>query len=85
MAEEIVFAGDEASSRLSRMTERGTLRRLGPGVYTTDLDDPAEEVCRRNWLPITANFCPGAIIADRSARSGEPGPDGDLFVVARQA
>lgn len=83
-AEEIVFAGDVVSSRLSRMVQRGTLRRLGTGVYSTNLDDPAEEVCRRNWLPITANFCPGAIIADRSARTGEPGPKGDLFVVAQR-
>ncbi len=82
--EQIIFAGDEASSRLSRMTERGLLRRLGPGVYSTNLDDPAEDVCRRNWLPITAKFCPGAVIADRSARTGQPGPDGDLFVVAER-
>jgi hypothetical protein len=83
-ADEIIFAGDEASSRLSRMVERGALRRLGPGVYSTNLDDPAEEVCRSNWLPITANFCPGAVIADRSARTGQPGPDGELFVVAQR-
>lgn len=82
--EEIIFAGDEASSRLSRMIERGSLRRLGSRVYSTNLDDPAEDVCRRNWLPITANFCPSAVIADRSARTGQPGPGGDLFVVAER-
>ena len=66
------------------MIGRGLLRRLGPGVYSTNLDDPAEDVCRRNWLPITAKFCPGVVIADRSARTGQPGPDGDLFVVAKR-
>lgn len=81
----VIFAGEDDASRLSRMVRRGELRRLGTGVYTTNLADPAEEVCRRNWLSITAHFCPGAVISDRSARLGQPDPGGNLFVVANRA
>jgi hypothetical protein len=82
MADEILFSGDEPSFRLSRMARRGKLRRLGTGVYTPNLDEPPEPVCRRNWALIAAHFCPGALVADRSARLGQPDLAGNLFVVA---
>jgi hypothetical protein len=76
----VVRAGDHDSATLSRATARGTLRRLGPGLYTGEVDrDPAEVVRAHLWV-ITAALVPGAVLVDRSAATGGRPVDGVLFV-----
>jgi hypothetical protein len=66
----------------SRATRRGDLRRLARGLYTTNLDEPAEQLVRRRWLDVAAIYFPGAVIVDRSAIDGRPAEDGSLFLDA---
>ncbi len=77
---EVVFAGERPSATLSDAVRRGELRRLGRGVYTSNLVDDPAEIAMRNWLPITAHRFPGAVVTDRSARRALPERDGHLFV-----
>lgn len=77
-----VFPADAAPrSTVSDAVQRGTLRRLTRGLYTRNLDDPPEQVVRRNLWDVVAALYPGALIADRSARLGRPTEDGSLFLV----
>jgi Fic/DOC family len=78
LAEPEVFrAADAAASRAMR---RGELRRLARGLYTANLDEPAEQLVGRNWIEVANLYFPGAVIADRSAVEGRPAPDGSLFL-----
>lgn len=59
---------------------RGEIRRLARGLYTWNLDEPAEQLIRRKWMEVAAIYFPGAVIVDRSAVDGRPSEDGSLFL-----
>ena len=64
----------------SRAAARGEIRRLARGLYTTNLDEPAEQLVRRRWYDVAALYFPGAVIVDRSATLAAPASDGSLFL-----
>lgn len=72
----------EDSGAASRASRRGELRRLARGLYTVNLDEPPDQLIRRNWIDVAAIYFPGAVIADRSAVDGRPAEDGSLFLDA---
>jgi Fic/DOC family len=78
-----VFLSTAASSRaVGRATAAGELRKIGPRLYTRNVDEPLESLIRRNWQRIAALYFPGAVIVDRSAFEASPSPDGSLFLDA---
>ncbi len=77
---ELVWAADHDTAVLSRAAQRGTLLRLGTGLYTGAVDDGPAEVVSRNLWPILAHELPGAVIVDRSARAGGQPVGGELLV-----
>ena len=79
---EVLFSGaaDAAQSkRVRRLAASGKLRKLYSGVYTANLDAPAESVVLRHWGAIAGHLLPGAVVSHRSAFNGKP-VDGRLFV-----
>jgi hypothetical protein len=70
----------EDPAAASRALRRGELRRLARGLYTTNLDEPVEQLLRRRWIDVATLYFPGAVIVDRSALEARPAPDGSLFL-----
>lgn len=70
----------EDSRWASRAVKRGEIRRLARGLYTTNLDEPAERLVRRRWYDVAALYFPRAVIVDRSAVLAGPTDDGALFL-----
>jgi fido (protein-threonine AMPylation protein) len=64
----------------SRAAARGEIRRLVRGLYSTNLDEPVEQLLRRRWYDVAALYFPGAVIVDRSAALAGPAADGSLFL-----
>lgn len=64
----------------SRAAARGEIRRLARGLYSTNLDEPAEQLLRRRWYDVAALYFPGAVVVDRSAAVSGPAADGSLFL-----
>ncbi len=79
MANTIVFASDHPAATISRRLVRGELRRLAPGVYTTDVSSDPAAVSKREWHTIVGRMVPNAVITDRSASTGGP-VDGVLYL-----
>ncbi len=75
---ELFFPDD--SRWASRAAARGEIRRLARGLYTPNLDEPAEQLVRRRWYDAAALYFPGAVIVDRSAILAGPAADGSLFL-----
>jgi hypothetical protein len=75
----LVFAGEHDAAALSRAVARGTLRRLGRGVYTGAVDDDPAAVVGDHLYEIIAHDFPGAVFVDRSARNPRP-TNGRIFV-----
>ena len=70
----------EDSTWASRAASRGEIRRIARGIYTSNLDEPLEQLVRRRWFDLAALVFPGATVVDRSAHDGGPAEDGSLFL-----
>lgn len=76
---EIVFAGDAAPAVLTRAVQRGTLRRLASGVYTSLVADDPEAVIRKHRWLILGHELPGAVLVDQTAV--DPTTDAGVMLV----
>jgi hypothetical protein len=70
------------SAALQRAVRAGKARKLAGRLYTRNLDEPLEQISRRNWPAIAAHYFPNAVLADRSALEAKPASDGSLFLDA---
>lgn len=69
---EIIFASSDKSisKKISQMVKNGKIRKLFPRVYTSNPNDSAIEIVRRNIYQILGGLYPEAIISHRSALKG---------------
>ncbi|MGH2837409.1 MAG: Fic family protein [Thermoleophilaceae bacterium] len=77
---EVFFSHAETSRAVNYEVNRGRARPIARGLYTRNLSDPIEEVLRRNWVPVTAEYFPGAVLVDRTAFEFQPAEDGSVMV-----
>ena len=78
---EVLVSTSEISDAIRRLVKRGDARRIGPRLYTTNLDDDPGSIIRRNIWEVVAGYFPCAVISDRTAIEGKPSERGDLYVV----
>ena len=77
------FVSHTAISRdVSRAVKAGRLRKLASRLYTGNLDDPPEDIVKRNLWGIVAGYFPGALVADRTALEADPASDGSVCLVS---
>jgi len=79
---EVFATSTDISAPLQRAVKAGRARKLAGRLYTRNLDEPLEQIARRNWPTIAGHYFPGAVLADRSALEAKPAPDGSLFLDA---
>jgi Fic/DOC family len=60
------------TKRLRRMAISGRLRRLHPGVYSSNLEAPAGALVLRHWQAIVGHLMPGGVLCQRSAFDARP-------------
>jgi hypothetical protein len=75
----IFLTADVPSTTLTRRLAAGEVVRLGTGLYIADTTTDPVAAVKREWLAIVGRMLPGAVITDRSARTGGP-VDGILYV-----
>jgi hypothetical protein len=80
--DEVFGASALPRATLDRRVAGGQIRRLARGLYTSNIDDPADEVIRRNTLPIAGVLFPGSVVSDRSAIEGGTTGENELLLVA---
>jgi len=75
MMPELVLATetDAATARRARrLAAQGTLKRLYPSIYTSNVDSPPESIVLRHWQTIIGHLLPGGVISHRSAFDSRP-------------
>jgi len=82
--DEVVRSTSQTRSTITRRARAGRLRRIVPGLYTSNLTGPLETIVDRNLLQICGMYFPGAVIVDRSVRTGGRPVEGHLFVDHRR-
>ena len=78
---DLVFADQADAARVMNAVKRGTLVRLARGVFTGDRSASPVDIVQRHLWRIVGHEFPGAVIADRSVRTGGLGREGRLFIV----
>ncbi len=81
---EVFGAAAMPRATLDRRVAEGQIRRLARGLYTANIDDPPEEIVRRNVFPIAGVLFPGAVVSDRSAIEGGITRENELLLVANR-
>ncbi|MBL0340745.1 MAG: Fic family protein [Bacteroidetes bacterium] len=79
---EIIFGSSESkvSKQISKLLKEGSIRKIAPRVYSSNLDEPIEEIVRRNLFLILGNLYPGALLSHRSAFEFKPTNAGHIFL-----
>lgn len=79
---EIVMATSDKSESARRtvMIKEGTLRKIAPKVYTTNMSDAPEDIIKRNLFYVLGQLYPHAVISHRSAYEMKPTESGDFFL-----
>jgi hypothetical protein len=68
------------SVKLSRWAKAGQIRRVLPGVYTSDLAGTDEDFIRRHWAQLITHKYPGALLSHRSALEYQPSAQGIVYL-----
>jgi hypothetical protein len=64
----VLFLSDSSmTADVATATRKGLLRKVGPRLYTTDLETPIENLLRRNALLVASLRWPGCVISHRTA------------------
>lgn len=79
---EVFVSNKQLASIVSKEVKKGTLRKLGSRVYTTNLEEAAEALIKRHAWFIVKELFPGAVIVDRTALEHRPAADGSVFIVS---
>ena len=79
---EIIFASDKPSEAkmISHKESKGTIRKIAPRLYTTNMIDSPENIVKRNLISILGWRFPGCVISHQSASSLRPTTKGNLYL-----
>jgi Fic/DOC family len=77
-AQEILFG--TSTERITAYLKDNLIRKIAPGIYTSNLTDEVPNIVKRNWFWILANQFPGALLSHRSALEFRPTPSGHIFL-----
>src|SRR5712691_1093956 len=81
---EVFAASALPRATLDRRVAEGQIRRLAHGLYTANIDDPIEDVLRRNAYTVCGVLFPDAVISERSFVEGGITGDNELTLVAHR-
>jgi len=80
--QEIIYGSPESniSRQISNLEKEGKIRKIASRIYTSNLEDTAEDIIQRNIFPILGNQYPGAVLSHRSAFEFTPTSTNQLFI-----
>lgn len=76
----IASSDKKESARLTALKQNGTIKKIAPRVYTSNLTDSEENIIRRNLYRIVGMLYPGALISHRSAFELRPSAEGHFYL-----
>lgn len=80
------FVSDTSQSTdISRAVKSGSVRKIGPRLYTSNMVDDPVQLVRQNLWQIVSLLFPGAVVSNRSAIENKISPAGRLYITAESA
>lgn len=80
--QEVICSSKDAkiSKQITKLLSAGVIRKIAPRVYSSNLDEPIEDIIRRNLFQILGTNYPGTMLSHRSAFEFQPTKTGQLFL-----
>jgi hypothetical protein len=80
--QEVVFSSSDTSysRQITQLEKDGKLRKIAPRIYTSNFEESAETIVRRNLFMILGRLYPQAVLSHRSALEFKPTSAGHLFL-----
>jgi predicted NBD/HSP70 family sugar kinase len=78
---DLVFSHQHDAAVISRATQRGTLKRLGRGLYSGAIGSDNTALIRRFLWQIVGQSFPDCVVCDASAMDKDPVVGGALYIV----
>jgi len=80
--QEIIFGTSDSSisKQISKLEKEGKIKKIAPRLYTSNLEDSAEIIVRRNLYSILGHLYPEAVLSHRSALEFKPTSTGQIFL-----
>jgi len=80
--QEIIFASSEKneSRRITALLKEKLIRKIASRIYTSNLEEEATVIVKRNWYRILAHLFPNALLSHRSALEFKPTSEGHIFL-----
>jgi Fic family protein len=80
--QEVIFGSSDSSisKKISKLEKEGSIIKIAPRVYTSNLNDPPEDIIRRNLFTILGKLYPDCVLSHRTAFEFKPTKSGQVFV-----
>lgn len=80
--QEVIFASSDTAinRQLGKLEEARLIKKIAPRIYTSNFNESAEVIIRRNIFTILGKLYPGAILSHRSALEFKPTSENQIFV-----
>jgi hypothetical protein len=80
--QEILFAASDKteSRRITTLLKEGTIRKIAPRIYSSNLTEEPAVIIKRNWYRILASLYPDALLTHRTALESRPTKDGHVYL-----
>jgi hypothetical protein len=80
--QEIIFGSPNSSisQQISKLVKERKIRKIASRIYTSNFEDSAEDIIKRNLLVILGNLYKGAVLSHRSAFEFQPTKSGQIFL-----
>ena len=80
---EIIMATSDKkeTAKKTEMIKNGELRKIAPKIYTTNMDEDADVIIKRNLFYILGHLYPNAVISHRSAFEFKPTENGEFILL----
>tara|TARA_A100000171_G_C2139555_1_gene153647 strand:+ start:6707 stop:8182 length:1476 start_codon:yes stop_codon:yes gene_type:complete len=80
--QEIIYGSSDStvSKQISKLEKEGTIRKIAPRIYSSNLTEKPEAIIKRNLFSILGHLYPGAVLSHRSALEFQPTSTGQIFL-----
>lgn len=80
-----VFVSDKTLTKsLYRYLKNGTIKKIGPKLYTKNLNDDSEYLVKKHLWMIVSSYFPDGLITDRTAIEGQPSRDNVIYLISKK-
>jgi len=81
---EVFVSNKNTSNYLHRAIKDGSLKKIGPKLYTKNLTDEPKDIIKKYLWFIVSEYFPDGLISDRTAIEGKPSKDGTIYIISEK-